>query len=183
MFGRAHSEEGFTLTELLVVITLMGFVLGAAYSLMDIARRGSDLSNREAWTSREIGTPLLEMDRILSQQVPPLQQVGPYSIQVRTDRDRNFHYEYYTFTANANGTLSQVVVGGNAAGTSAWSFDNRNLSTSTPLFTYYDIDGNDITSAGQDTIKQYAASIRVTVVAEHDGRQFTDSRQVFFRNR
>lgn len=176
-------DDGFSLSELLVVISLLGIVLSTAWALMSLGQRGSEISNREAWTSREIGAPLLEMERMLSQNVPPLQEAGPYSVKIRTDRNRDYAYEYYTFAANTDGNLVQTAVGGNASGSHTWSYDNRNTATTTPLFTYYDINGNDISASGIDTIKQYTTSVMITIVAEHEGRQFTDSRRVFFRNR
>ena len=182
---RMNSDEGFTLTELIVVVVLLGIVLAGAWALFNLGQRGSAQSNREAWLGREVGVPLLEMERVLSQQAPGWESsvFSPYVIAVRTDRNRDDVYEYYRFEATTDGRIVQTLTGGTSSGTTAWSTVNRNRAASVPMFTYYDIDGTDISGAALTHIRQYAASVKVTIVTEYDGKQVSDSRQVFFRNR
>lgn len=184
---RLRSDEGFSLSELLVVIGLMGIILAAAYAVMNLVTVGSNQSNREAWISQEIGQPMLSIERQLTQQAPPLKEVSAYVCYIRTDQDRDNTYELHRYEATSDGRLIEQYAETNSATpvlkTRTWSTHNRNVSTGTPLFRYIDVDGNDISSKGSVYITQYAVSVDLTIVTEYDGKQLSDSRRVFFRNR
>lgn len=177
---------GYTLTEMLVVIGLLGFVVGGAYALFHLARTGTDMSDKQAWTSREIGQPLEHMERLLSQQVPPLITGDAYVCEIKTDQDRDNHYEYHRFEATADGRLVERVyelVDNPTPRTVVWSQNNTNRATGRRIFTYYDIAGNNLQGQQPLYVQQYAASVVIEVVTDRDGDVYSDSRQVFFRNR
>ncbi len=185
---RLHEEGGYTLSELLVVLALLGLIVSAAFTLLGLVNRGTAQSSREAWLSREIGFPLEHMERLLTQQAPPMTAVGPYVCEIRTDQDRDNHYEIYRFEATTDGRLIQTFteqVDSPTPRETVWSTSNmnRDAGVSQPLFVYYDADGKDMTGETEIRIKQYAMSVKVTVAAEHDGEVVTDSRHVYFRNR
>jgi len=185
MGSRRRSDDGFTLTELVVVLALLGIVLGGAYAMFSVAARASAESNREAWMSREIGQPLEYAERVFSQQTA-FTIVDPYRLQGTTDRDNDNCYETYLFEVTTDGRL--LITSSEASDSptpmvATWSTDNRNHAESVPLFTYYDVAGNDIGAEAGSYIAQYATSVVVTIVAEHEGQLVESSRRVYFRNR
>ncbi|MBN2840164.1 MAG: prepilin-type N-terminal cleavage/methylation domain-containing protein [Coriobacteriia bacterium] len=185
MVTRRHRDDGFTLTELVVVIALLGVVLGGAYAMFSVAARASAESNREAWMSREIGQPLEYAERVFSQQTA-LTMVDAYRLEGTTDRDNDNCYETYLFEVTTDGRL--LITSSEASDnptpmTATWSTDNRNQAESVPLFRYYDVAGNDIGAEAGSYIAQYATSVVVTIVAEHEGDLIESSRRVYFRNR
>jgi len=184
-FGR---DQGYTLSELLVVLALLGLIVSAAFTLLGLVNKGTEQSSREAWMSREIGFPLEHLERLLTQQAPPMNAVGPYVCEIRTDQDRDNHYEIHRFEATTDGRLVQTTteqVDSPTPRQTVWSTSNvnRDPDLEQPLFVYYDADGNDMTGETEIRIKQYAMSVKVTVAAEYDGKVITDSRHVYFRNR
>lgn len=183
---RIHSDDGYSLSELLVVMGLIGFVIAGAYALFRLTSTGAAMSSRDSWISQEIGQPLENMERVLIQQAPPMIETGLYVCEVRTDQDRDNHYEYHHFEATTDGQLvdtyhedvdrptSQLIV---------WSRNNANRAQGVPLMTYYDIDGTDISGETGLYIQKYAVSVVVTIVTDQDGSIYSDSRRIFFRNR
>lgn len=185
---RLGRDEGYTLAELLVVLALLGLIVGAAFTLLGLVNTGTAQSSREAWMSREIGFPLEHLERQLMQQAPPMNAVGPYMCEIRTDQDRDNHYEIHRFEATTDGRLIQTSseeVDRPTPEQTVWSTSNMNRdpSVSQPLFVYYDADGKDMTGETEIRIKQYAMSVKVTVAAEYGDEVVTDSRRIYFRNR
>lgn len=188
MACRTLRDDGYTLTELLVVMALLGLIVSAAFALLGLVNKGTAQSSREAWMSREIGFPLEHLERLLTQQAPPMITVGPYVCELRTDQDRDNHYEVHRFEATTDGRLVQTTteqVDSPTPRVTVWSTSNvnRDPDFGQPLFVYYDADGKDMTGETDIRIKQYEMSVRITVAAEHDGKVVTDSRHVYFRNR
>jgi prepilin-type N-terminal cleavage/methylation domain-containing protein len=183
----ARSDEGFTLTELVVVLMLMGFVLSVAWATFNVVNNGSAQSNREAVFSDEVGAPLDFAERLLSQQFDldaTTPGCGPYRCAFYTDRDNDGNRERYVVTANAAGEFvvsSSEEVDSPSAYTGVWSDRNANVSAGQPLFEYLDYDGNPITAASD--IYAQARSVNVTIVAQFGDDQIMDTRRVYFRNR
>lgn len=183
-------DEGFSLSEMLVVLALMGLVLAGAWALFHLASMGASQSTQQAWISREIGQPLTNAERAFSQQAPPLLDVGPYTCTFRTDQDRDNLYEVHRFEATTDGKLLEVYYEETGSLTATptidtrhWSDHNSNRAAGVPLIRYLDRDGNEISSASVSIIKQYTASVIVTIVTNWEGKQYSDSRQIYFRNR
>ena len=182
-----RSDEGFTLTELLVVLLLMGFVLSVAWSTLHLVNNGSNMSNREAVFSDEVGAPLDFAERLLSQQFDldaTTPGCGPYRCAFYTDRDNDGNRERYVVTANVEGEFvvsSSEEVDSPSVYTGVWSDRNANVSAGQPLFEYLDYQGNPITTASD--IYTSARSVNVTIVAEFGDEQIVDTRRVHFRNR
>lgn len=193
---RAHlkSDEGFTLTELIVVVLLMGFVLAAGWAMFNLAVKGSDQASEDAWLSREIGAPLEYAERIYMQQLDirfkdaaNIPQDPRWWCRTTTDRDHDDLLETYIFQVTTDGRL--LVTSSEASDsptprTSTWSSKNMNRSASspTPFFRYFNAEGQDISGQSADQIEQYAASMLITIVADYEGQRVVDSRRVYFRN-
>jgi len=193
-FDRIADDDGHTLSELIVVIGLLGIILAAAWMVFGVVQQGSAESNRDAWLSREVGQPLEYAERVYMQQldIKFIDRTGAirdprWWCLARTDRDHDNYVETYVFEVTPDGRMlvtSSEESESPAPRTATWSVNNRNMSVSpqVPLFTYFDVEGNDITGTTPDHISQYTASMVITVVAEFDGEEVRDSRRVFFRN-
>lgn len=184
---RPRADSGFTLTELVVVLALLGFVLAVAYATFMLVRNGADMSDREAVFAQEVGAPLDIAERLLTQQFAfdsAAPGVGPYRCAFFTDRDNDGRRERYVIEATSDGKLvtsftEEIDAPTPRAG--VWSDRNFNVSTPTPLFRYYDQNGVQITAMSEVYANAY--SVDVTVVTQQDGRTLSDTRRAFFRNR
>jgi len=193
MWWRRTDDRGYSLTELLVVIGLMGVVLSAAYAIFQVTSNGSKQSDREAYIASEIGAPLGIAERVLMQNAGLYngyvsafnRSVTPtsYLVAFRTDQDSDSHWEMHLIEATADGRLVMMRredVDAPQMRTFAWSDHNHNQAAGVPLLTYFDSYDDTITVSSD-----YASArrIRVTIVTEYDGVQFSDSRDILFRNR
>ncbi len=182
-----RAEDGFTLTELTVVVGLLSVLLAVAYLGFDVVQKGSAQSDRMAYISQSIGAPLDYMERIFIQQYGfDSAGVGTtaYRASVYTDRDNDGHPEHYIFEATSAGTLvvtSSEEVDRPTASSYTLSDHNTNVSSGHPLFHYYDANRVEITNMGN--VASQARSMTMTVVTTYDGDTFSDTRRVFFRNR
>ncbi len=179
-----RKSEGFTLTELLVVIVLMGFVLSVAYGLLRITNVGTDQASSEAWIAREVGAPLEFAERVLSQQY-----------QILTGSSEATHYRLAFLTNQAGGAGERYMIeatdantlevtfsdsAGVSSRTDVWSEANFNRSRGVPLFRFFDADGDEILEMSR--VDGDAKYVIVTIVTVHEGREFEDQRTIFFRN-
>lgn len=180
-------DDGFTLTELIVVITLITFVLAAAWATYSLVVRGRDTVDRQVWISREVGAPLEAAERVFIQQHlidKTYAQLGPYSCACYTDQDDDGKTEYWVFAVTTDGRLimtNSEQVDQPTPRTTVWSTHNANRAKGVPLFQYIDGFGNPITDTTR--IASDARSMRITVVAVREGETLQDSRYVLFRNR
>jgi len=188
-----RDDRGYSLTELLVVLVLMGMVLSTAYAMFQVTSNGSRQSDREAYLAQEIGAPLGIAERVLMQNsslyngyVSTLGRTvtpGDYLVAFRTDQDSDGHWEMHIIEATSDGRLVMTRredVDSPTPSVYQWTDHNSNQTAGVPLFTYYDSYDATITSAADYSS---ARRIKVTVVAEYDGSQFSDSRDILFRNR
>jgi prepilin-type N-terminal cleavage/methylation domain-containing protein len=185
MTAQTRHDEGFTLTELMVVLSLLTVILGVAYLGFDVVRSGSNLSDRIAYTSREVGFPLDFMERVLIQNYGFDNTTTPtnYKVTVLTDRDNNDRSEKYIFEATSAGTLRVLSLEEPQTSfkTYVLSTKNTNIAQSKPLFRYYDANLNEITN--MNNVSSLARSMTMTIVTTYDGQSFSDTRRVYFRNR
>lgn len=193
MWWRRDNDRGYSLTELLVVMGLMGVVLAAAYAIFEVTSNGSKQSDREAYIATEIGAPLGLAELVLMQNAGLYngyvsafnRTVTPtnYMVAFRTDQDSDSHWEMHLIEATADGRLVMMrreEVDAPTLKTFAWSDHNYNQAAGIPLLTYFDSYDATITSSAEYPT---ARRIRVTIVTEYDGVQFSDFRDILFRNR
>jgi prepilin-type N-terminal cleavage/methylation domain-containing protein len=185
MMGRDR-EGGFTLTELVVVLSLLSMILAVAYAGFQVTFQGSKISDRQAWTSREVAAPLEFAERTLTQQFgwdSAFPGATPYRCAYYTDADNDGKRERYVIESTTDGrllvTLSEEVDNPTAR-TTAWSTANFNRAAGIPLVRYYNSAGTEITTMSQ--VYSNVRQVTVTIVTEYDGQRFSDSRRIFFRN-
>lgn len=188
---RCADDSGFTLSEVVVSLGLLGVILGISWLGFSVSHQGSKASDRESWFSREVGAPLEQAEVVLMQQYRidnTYPGVTPYRIKVDADRDNDNNREEWELVATSDHrllvtTAEYTQVGGvyeRPPRTYALSTHNYNLQAAVPLLRFYDEYGVEITSMGD--VSGNASSVVITIVTEYDGKQFSDSRTVTFRN-
>lgn len=191
-------DEGFSLTELLVVISLIGIILAAVYSSLQLTTRAAELQERNSWQANAITRPLHTFDVVLSQNTLIESGATGYRLSCFTDQDNDGVKERHVIEATTDGRLVETVHKVNSSGTNislirntVWQANttapaarNANRSKSVPLFRYYHRDPNtgvvtEVTPANA----HLANEVVVHVEAVYNGVEYRDSRQVMFRNR
>jgi prepilin-type N-terminal cleavage/methylation domain-containing protein len=185
---RLSDDRGYSLAELMVVVALMGFVIAVTYMAINFVDRSTNIARTQDAFERTVSAPLEAMDVAFSQNTLILTDtVAPagYSVVLRMPR----LYEgttilFRTFVATSDGRLMEYVYSVDPVSgartyrrTTTWSSDNANQRLGKPMFVYYS-EGDT-----QTTDPRYARSVAVSVWTEQDGKQFSDTRRVYFRNR
>ncbi|MDO9556771.1 MAG: prepilin-type N-terminal cleavage/methylation domain-containing protein [Coriobacteriia bacterium] len=187
---RLTSDDGFTLSELIVVVGLLGVILGIAWLGYSVTAQGARLSDRESFTSQEIGVPLLEAERLIMQQYDIRigtyegHDVNPtdYLFAFDTDWDNDGNVETHIIEATSDHRLifyRAEKVDSPVLSSFDWSTHNYNVEAGVPLFTYYKADGTQLTDPS--VYEDQTRSVKITIVTEHEGKRFSDSRMVSFR--
>ena len=182
-----REEEGFSLTELIVVLVLLGVILAISYGGLQAVYVSNEVSDRQAAFAREVGTPLAAIEEVLTQALA-VENPGPYSITVLTDRDNDNVVERHQIQATTAGLVTHRTWLTNSSRVnttlvfdSQWSENNVNLTDGVSVFKYYARDGAEITNMA--TAATDARTIQVTLRVDYNGHPASDSRTVLLRNR
>ena len=178
-----RNDSGITLAEMLVVTALMGFVLAVVYMAVEFSYRSTAVAEAQSQFAREVTAPLNVMDMSISQRVPLAGwTMQPYTATLRMPADyRPGTIEEHTYSATTAGTLVQEVhringVTRTLVRTVTWSRNNTNRARNVPLFSYFNGSVNATNVA-------LVNNVVVRIETRADGRDFSDSRRIFFRNR
>jgi prepilin-type N-terminal cleavage/methylation domain-containing protein len=199
-----HSEEGFTLAELMIVVGLLGFILAAGYAGMFVLNRGSATTGSQDKAAHDFADPLEQMSKILMQSYPiqlpvprgddhSLPSNSDYCIEAWSAVDGDPHPRLSAFYVDSAGELvwdlwvyrsdhSEPPI----SGPRRWvmSTNNANLTTNphTPLFQYFDVKGDPITNPSY-RVGGTKSMLITLVVKNSDGGTFKDTRRVMFRQK
>ncbi|HAL29875.1 MAG TPA: hypothetical protein DCP20_04050 [Coriobacteriia bacterium] len=176
-------DEGYTLSELIAVIGLLGIIMGVAYAGMHIAMTGTAFSDEQAIVSEEIAAPLDLVDQVFTQSLgfdvsyPGVQQ---NRVAVFTDQNADGVQERWQFEVDGTRlVVTHGTAGGGSADQAVWSESNANIAESEPLFRFYGPDG-EITDMGD--VANDTTYVIVTLMVRYRDATLSDSRTVFMRN-
>lgn len=183
---RVRQEEGFSLTELVIVIALLAFIMAAAYAALNAVQASTEVSDRQSVFATEVGSPLLAIEEVL-QQTLSVESAGPYSITVTTDVNNDNLVERHIITAGVDGTLTHQAYNTNILTqntttrlNTTWSTKNVNRIDAIPLFYFYDENHGAISD--YTLVPQDAKSMDIIVEVQHEERHFRSARTVVLRN-
>lgn len=193
------SDEGFSLTEMLVVLSLMGIVLVGSYAALNLSNRAVEIARRNSYQSTAITQPMQNFDVVLSQNTMVENTASypsnGYRLSCFTDQNNDGIRERHIISANTDGTLTETVYRVSAAGvnttlvrTTVWQANtaseprarNVNVLKGVPLFTYYSRDASGNATVAQP---QAANEVLVQMEARYEDSDFNESRRIMFRNR
>lgn len=187
MVTRTRHTDGFSLTELMVVLVLMGVLFAVSYGGLMATYKGREVSDRQANFAREVSTPLSVSEKILTQAMA-IEDPGEYTITVLTDRDNDNVVERHTFAVDAQNRFTEEIwltdhfrTNTTLLDSNVWSTANVNIAEGQALFYYYDGDDQRITDMAN--VPAEVKYVDLNLVVEYDGQVFSDSRTIMFRNR
>lgn len=189
----SRDDSGVSLVELSVVLALIGVIIAVSFGGIRVVYAGHSLSTRQAWFSAEIGQPLTNMERMLTQNIDLESSTG-YSVSLLVDCPRPVgsslefdHIERHVISATTDGRVTEFVYSTDdflnnvsLIRSAEWSSHNANQSAASAMFTFFDGAGAQVGVADAPTS---ARSVLVRIVTEYDGRPYEGTRTVFFRNR
>lgn len=183
---RGRQDHGFSVTELMVVLSLIGVLLAAVYFTYSAIGIGNAVAMRQASFAYDINEPLQVMDKALSQNTS-LENGGGlvsdgYTITVRGPQDAVTNIsKRQVFSAGTDGRLTEhryeITAGGVVTdkGIREMSALNSNRVKG-PMFKYLDSSGNTTTTVG-------ARAVLIEIWVTNEGKSYSAARQVYFRNR
>jgi len=193
---RISDDSGLSLTELMVVIALMGIVMATAYMFIFAANASQAVADRESALSRAVSLPLQTMERLMVQNsaIDPNMSPGHYNVTILTDQNADDTLEQHTFSAVRDSATGEGYVNlltylmdanGSRVGAAIKNIniarDNSNVRDNVQLFRYYDKTGTEITDMG--AVSEHARSLVVQLRVTVDGRSETHTDTITFRNR
>jgi prepilin-type N-terminal cleavage/methylation domain-containing protein len=202
MVGRLRAsfsrDEGFSLTELLVVIVLMGMVLAAVYSALQLTVKAREIQERNSFESTRMTVPLQMIEIAVSQNTLIEAGSTDYRLSCLTDKNQDGVRERHVFEATTDGRLVEYfwLVDGNGQNITAtarvteWQRNdvalptrNVNRELDKKLFTYINrspdrVDELDYIRANQSN--EVVVNLWA-VYGEWD--PFYESRRIMLRNR
>ena len=183
----ARSEGGFSLMELLVVLSIMGVVLAGAYSLSMVMNKAADVSETQAAFANQVGTSLA-LAEVYLQQNTALEEWGDNRIVFFVDRDLDGLVERVIIEADADGVLRLTVWNTDMQRDNTdkridflMSENSVNVANGAPLVTYLNDASVEITST--DARASDTRSVIINVEIDVNGYSLDDERTILFRNR
>lgn len=199
---RDRSDAGFTLTELLISLILLGIVLAAIYAATSAMLTASRQSEAQSVFSRDSGEPMRLMEKALMQNTK-VTNSGAYTITIQTDRNMDALNEEIVITASSmrlryqEWQLNSMGVRTTTNPRRDWYMSRacNNTARGIPLFLYWvpdadgamDADGSaiydqlplaDVPSQGVN-----ARKVTIQLCLTSNKQNYMITRDVYFRNR
>lgn len=186
--GRHPHDDGMSVAELLVAVTVLLIVLGLTYYGVQAIQVSGKVTERQAQFATEISTPLHEMDKILSQN-KVIENSGTrlsdgYKITVRQPTaPGTSNFERHVFQATTDGKLVHTVERQNLLSGAVTPLRTRIMSTRNANRTQGELFRYVAGASGTPTTPVGADSVIVTIFTVNEGQYFSGERRIFFRNR
>lgn len=199
-----RKEDGFTLVELMVSMSVMLLILAAVVAFNAAANKGSDVLERQSQFAKDVSSPMHVMDKAISQNVKILSSFTDPNTNITyttTNLQSNTlvvrgpinpdtrKYKIQVFSAHSDRRLTEnrftvdSVSGTVARGVeTVWSESVANVPESVPLFQIRD-------ASNVATVTAAASNVVIKIVTSNTSRNIgnTDDleseRVVYFRNR
>lgn len=176
-------DSGLSLTELLVASALMVLVLGAVYLGLSFAYSAQHVAEDQAQRAREITSPLNMMDMSFSQSIPVAGTVAnAYSATARMPADyspgKTIEHVYAVASTGELTKSVYTIIGTTKTLQSRYilSESNVNMAKGRPLFRY-------LASGTATSSVNTADSMVIDLYVVNGGKEYSDSRTIYFRNR
>lgn len=182
-------EDGITLTEMMIVLALLGMVLGTAYMAQQAIMKSNDIAERQAALTQQITYPMLLLEKIIIQN-RELRTATDYQLVCTTDKNLDGVYELNTVLATTDGRIMLRVQLLNNDGTiqslvsqNYIGQNNTNVSSGTPMFKYLMIDHGAVVEVPADQRADKTQFVDMTIRATYKQATLEESRTIQFRNR
>ncbi len=192
MLKRSH-DEGFTYAEMLVAMTLMLIVMSVMWAGLQVAQKGSDTGQNQAYFEQNIAGPMQSFEKVLTQNISlDTNGMSAYGLSFTTDQNNDGQNERHVIVANADGTLTETIYLTNPTNPSqnvstirtvTWSDQNHNVAGSVPLFTFLSENGAVLPLSTPASVAASSTQVAVTISSAWNGRTYRDTRRIWFRNR
>ena len=184
------ADDGMTLTEMLVVLVLLGVVLATAYTAQQAIQKSNDLAESRAVLTQQVTYPMLLLEKIVVQN-RKIDEAGFYVLKCETDKNLDGVYERNTIRATPEGRITLLVELLNndgsvqsVASNTVIGYNNANDSAGVPLFRFFDVNGIELDPiTDSDVLPDTARSVSLTIRATNGGASLEESRTIQFRNR
>lgn len=185
-------DEGFSLSELVIVVGLLGFVLAAIYSASYAMTAAGKVNDAQSVFARDGGEPVRLVEKAVMQNLK-IRDATPYMLDFYTDRNLDAFDEEVIVQATTAGELryeewqcDPSLQRVSKTKDLVFTTNCSNLARSIPLFVYYDKGGtvigptvDDIRTQAPGQSRKVAFSLSLTT----NGFDTTIDRQMYFRNR
>jgi prepilin-type N-terminal cleavage/methylation domain-containing protein len=199
---RSRSEQGFTLLESVVTVTIMLVVLSVFLGIFDSLNKTQINVMARADNQNDVQVAFDQMVRDVSAANPldSFVSTTSYPSEAQVEIGPNpgtrtvirWYYDTTSTSSTYEDLLRQTMSGSSSTATVSSQAvvltKVRNVESSIPLFTYYDAKGNQLTATGSATlanITNCTVRIHVQVVAnpETGPQPFTENTDIELRNR
>jgi hypothetical protein len=184
---RLADDSGFSLSELVIVTGLLGFIVAAAWAGMAAISKAGDVSENATTTTHDLSIPLEQISKVVMQNTT-VKYTAANRMEVWTDRNLDNMPELEVIYANAAKELVWESFYYDSSRTTVtkhtkWVFsvNNANASSGTPLFTYYDRAGAVITD--MEKAPSLSRYVRVRVKVQLKDQVVEGGRIILYRNR
>jgi prepilin-type N-terminal cleavage/methylation domain-containing protein len=168
-------EAGFTLVELMVAAAAMLILMAAfaGFMLMMMSTASSTVKQDNSTSSVRVAMLQLQHDIQAANPLMTLSSVGDYSDTLKLEMDTpSGNVETVTWSYNStSGTLYRTVSASSGSGSSLPEVTGLiNGSSSNPVFSYYDDQGNNLVASGTSSTTEVAVcTARVAISLEISG--------------